>query len=200
MPRTVKLGLGTIGAFLMVLNVIGVTGQLSSSYVHRQIDSNVASHNAQAIAAGDVADLEHQVAAIDATLAQATEAKIKARDDKDRRKAADAIVKQAKSDRDAIAAKLQTALAGKVKAEGESMSAAGEFAAVAFIASATGASMDRVANLVILVISTIPDLLAVLLLIAAGHKPVATPAPKKRARKSTPRRKPPVITRLHAVS
>jgi len=134
-------------------------------------------------------------------MAQATEAKIKARDDKDRRKAADAIVRQAKSDRDALAAKLAAARALQVKAEGERMSAAGEFAAVAFIASVTGASMDRVANLVILVISTIPDLLAVLLLIAAGYKPAGRPAPKKRARKSTPRRQPPpVVAKLHAAA
>jgi hypothetical protein len=58
----------------MVLNVVGVSGQLSSSYAHRQIESNVVAHNAQAIAASDVADLERQVAAIDATLTQASEA------------------------------------------------------------------------------------------------------------------------------
>jgi uncharacterized MAPEG superfamily protein len=75
-------------------------------------------------------------------------------------------LKQGKSDRDAMAAKLQAARAAKVTAEGEQMNAAGEFAAVAFIASATGTDTDRVATLVIFIISAIPDLLAVLLLIA----------------------------------
>ena len=56
-----------------------------------------------------------------------------------------------------------------LKVEGDKIGAAGEFAAVAYIASLTGYSMDRVAQLFILAISCLPDLLAITLLIAAGH-------------------------------
>src|SRR5258706_106648 len=55
--------------------------------------------------------------------------------------------------------------------EGVAISATGEFAAVQFIAGATGASADTVAHAAILTISAVPDVLAVLLLLAAGYAP-----------------------------
>jgi hypothetical protein len=59
-------------------------------------------------------------------------------------------------------------------------------AAIAFLAAATNTDQDRVAHLVILVIASLPDLLAVMLLVAAGYSshqtttvsaPVVVPAP-----------------------
>jgi hypothetical protein len=73
------------------------------------------------------------------------------------------------AERDALARQLSTAQASQAQVEGNQISAAGEFAAVAYVSSLTGWSMDRVAQLFILVVSCLPDLLAVTLLIAAGH-------------------------------
>jgi len=134
LPRSLKVALLTIGSVLVLLNIAGVSGQLSSSYVHRQIEGQVASHKAQSAARADVNDLASQLAQIDATIAEANSAKIKARDDRDRKRAADAILKQAHADRDALSAKLSEARAQKASAEGDAMNAASEFAAVAFIA------------------------------------------------------------------
>jgi hypothetical protein len=82
-------------------------------------------------------------------------------------RAAQAIITSATAERDALVRQL--ADARSTKAEGEQISAAWEFAAVAYVSSLTGWSMDRVAQLFILVVSCLPDLLAITLLIAAGH-------------------------------
>jgi uncharacterized membrane protein len=205
LPLTLKGALLTIGCLLVTLNVVGVSGQLSSSCVHRQIEGSVAAHNAQALAAGELEDLERQVAAADATMAKANEAKLKARDDRQRVRAGDAILKQAKADREALASKLTAARADKAKAEGEQMSAAGKFAAVTFVAAATGASTDRVANVVILIISAIPDLLAACCWLppatSRGAKP---PSGRRRAGDATashaPSRRSRSSRELHAVA
>src|SRR5258708_3816059 len=55
------------------------------------------------------------------------------------------------------------------RAEGDAISAGSEFAAVQFIAGATGESADTVAHVAITTIAAVPDVLAVLLLVAAGY-------------------------------
>ncbi len=78
---------------------------------------------------------------------------------------------------------LAAARSTKAQAEGEAISSTSEFAAIAFIAAATGAGTDAVAHAAILTISSIPDVLAVLLLLAAGYSAPKAPAAPRPARK-----------------
>jgi hypothetical protein len=59
--------------------------------------------------------------------------------------------------------------------EGNAIASTSEFAAVQFIAGATGASPDTVEHAAIQTISAVPDILAVLLLLAAGYSKPAAP-------------------------
>jgi len=52
--------------------------------------------------------------------------------------------------------------------QGSAIAATSEFAAVQFIAQATGSNPNTVAHVAIVTIAAIPDVLAVLLLVAAG--------------------------------
>jgi hypothetical protein len=136
--------------------------------------------------------IERQLAATEGNLAQARQALVRARDDKGRVKAAQAIVTAATAERDALVAKLSAAQTSSAKVEGDAIISSAEFAAVAFVAGATGASADAVAHALILAIASLPDVLAVLLLVAAGYaqpKAVQPKAVRKPARK-TPRRHP----------
>ena len=195
LPRALKAALLMVSLVLMALNVAGVSGFLSSAYESRQLSVKAASHVAEANAAGEVATLERQLQAAEQNLAAGQAALIKARDDKARQRAVRAVIDAAKQDRDAATAKLTAARATQSSAEGRQIEAAGEFAAVAFIAAATRAGQDAVAHAVILIISAIPDMLAVLLLIAAGYasKPANStrkaPTRKVARRKAAPRRR-----------
>jgi hypothetical protein len=81
---------------------------------------------------------------------------------------------------------MAAAQATNAQAEGNAISATSEFAAIQFIASATGKNIDVVARIVIMTISAIPDVLAVLLLIAATAK-IPTPVkPIRRRHKVAP--------------
>ncbi len=96
----------------------------------------------------------------------------------------------ATAERDALVKQLAAARSTKAQAEGDAINAGSEFAAIQFIAGATGASLDEVAHAAILTISAIPDLLAVLLLLAAGYatrKALGVPRPV-RTRKASWRR------------
>jgi hypothetical protein len=76
-------------------------------------------------------------------------------------------------------AKLSAANTTTAQIEGTAIASTSEFAAVQFIAGATGASTDIVAHAAILTISAVPDVLAVLLLLAASKPatPVEQPKP-----------------------
>ena len=140
------------------------------------------------IAAASADLVERQLAAAEGNLAQARAALIKARDDRGRQKAAQAIVTTATAERDALMQKLSIARSTKAQAEGNAINAGSEFAAIQFISSATGASVDTVAHATILTISAIPDVLAVLLLLAAGYTAPKTPTASRQVRKA-PRNK-----------
>jgi hypothetical protein len=104
-------------------------------------------------------------------------------------RAAQAVLNASTAERDAILAKLSAANTTAAQVEGDAITATSEFAAIQFIAGATGANVDTVAHVAILTISAIPDVLAVLLLIAAGY---AAPKPVRRTvrRRKTIRRPP----------
>jgi len=109
------------------------------------------------------------LASAESNLAEARTALIKARDDRGRQRAAQAVVTSATAERDALVQKLSAARGINAQVEGTEIRDSGEFAAVAFLAAATGTDQDEVAHLLILVIASLPDILAVLLLVAAGY-------------------------------
>jgi hypothetical protein len=189
MPRLLKIGLATVGLTLMTANIAGVSGFLSKVYERRQISAQASEHVAQANAYASADIIERQLAAAVSTLAAARTAQIKARDDKARAKAAKAIVDQATAERDALAEKLTEARIAKATAEGDAINASAEFAAIAFIAQATGASTDKVAHAAIFVISAVPDCLAVLLLLAAGCAAPRAPSRARPVRKAAQRKR-----------
>jgi len=181
LPRLLKGALLTVGLVLMTLNIVGVSGFLSNAYERTQLAARATAHTQEATAHASAGLIERQLAAAESNLAAARAALVHARDDKGRVKAAQAIVATAIAERDALLKQLVAAQSTAARVEGDTIEASGKFAAVAYIAAATGAAESTVAHAVILVISSIPDVLAVLLLVAAGHaKPAPTRKPARR--------------------
>jgi len=170
-PRLLRGALATVGLTLMAANIAGVSGFLSHEYEKTHINAQATSHTAESTAHAEASLLERQLSQAEAAVAQARTALIRANDDRGRVKAAQAVLTSTTADRDALVARLQAANSTTAQVEGVAISATGEFAAVQFIAGATGASADTVAHAAILTISAVPDVLAVLLLLAAGYAP-----------------------------
>jgi hypothetical protein len=190
LPYLYKTALMSIGLLLMTLNIVGVSGFLSNAYERTQIGAQAAFHAATATAAASVGLVERQLAAAEGNLAAARTAVLKARDDRGRVKAAQAVVATATTERDALVRQLGQANAAKAVAEKDGINASGEFAAIAFISAATGASTDTVAHIAVLTIAAVPDILAVLLLLSAGYKAPKPVRVKVRRRKVPPRKRP----------
>jgi hypothetical protein len=178
MPLPLKAALLMVGIVLMSLNIVGVSGFLSNAYEREQTAAHAASHTAEAEAKAAVAILERQLAGAEASVTKSREAIGKAKGDRDQIKAVNAIIAAATTERDRLARDLVAAQGRQAKGEAATITASAEFAAIAFIAAATGADQDRIAHLVIFVIASLPDLLAVLLLVTAGF---AHKAPQKAA-------------------
>src|SRR5258708_3401312 len=187
MPRALKAAVLLAGTVLMCLNIAGVSGFLSSSYEKAHIAAQAPSHVAESTAHASASLVERQLAAAESSLAQARTALLKARDDRGRQKAAQAVVASATTERDVLVGKLAAAQASTAWAEGSTIEAGSEFAAVRFVAAATGSDEGTVAHALILVISSLPDLLAVLLIVAAGCSE-KKPAPVVRKRRKVARR------------
>jgi hypothetical protein len=161
-----------------------------------RLSAQASGHVAQETAHASAGLVERQLASAETNLAVARTALIRARDDEARQRAAQQVVTSATAERDALLRQLAAAQATKARVEGEAISAGSEFAAIAFISSATGSSPDAVARGAILTIAAVPDILAVLLLLATGHqvpKPVAPKRRKLRRRPAPPRRSPPAL-------
>jgi hypothetical protein len=173
LPRSIKTGFIATSAVLMTLNVAGVSGMLSNAYSHRVIDRQASAHTTTA----DADLLQRQFSAAERQLSDANNALLRARDDKARQRAAKSAITAARSERDAITTKLAAAHV----AESDNMRASGEFAAIKFVADATGSDQDKVAHVMIATISAIPEALAFLLMLAASYvAPKAKRAPAKR--------------------
>jgi hypothetical protein len=168
-PRLLRGALAIIGVTLICANVAGVSGFLSAQYERTHINAQATSHTAEQTAHAEASLLERQLAQAEAAVAQARTALVRARDDKGRVKAATSVLNAAVAERDSVLAKLSAANTVTAKAEGDAISGGSEFAAVQFIAGATGASADTVAHVAITTIAAVPDVLAVLLLVAAGY-------------------------------
>ena len=184
-PRLLKVGLAAVGTTLVAANIAGVSGFLSNAYERSQIGAKATAHTAQANAYAAADLVERQLAAAESNLAQARQALVHARDDKGRVKAAQAIVTTATAERDTLVKQLAVARSSQAQAQGNAIEAGSEFAAINFIAVATGANVDTVADAAILTISAIPDVLAVMLLLAAGY---AAPAKVRARQAAKPRR------------
>jgi hypothetical protein len=171
-PRLLRGALATVGLTLMSANVAGVSGFLSNAYERTHINAQATTHTAESTAHAEASLLERQLAQAETAVAQARTALVRARDDRGRVKAAQAILTASTAERDRLLAKLSAA--NSTTAQGNAIASTSEFAAVQFIAGATGADTDTVAHAAILTISAVPDILAVLLLLAAGYgKPEA---------------------------
>jgi hypothetical protein len=197
MPTLLKTGLLLVGVVLMSLNIVGVAGFLSSAYEHEQTALHAASHAAEAEVGANVATLDRQLKGAEHGISKAREALAKAKGDRDQIKAVNAMIAAATAERDRLVHELAVAQGKKAKTEGAAIQASGEFAAIAFIADATGAGQDAIAHLVILLIASLPDILAVLLLVAAGFThaqaetapDAAAPAERTTVKKPTLRQK-----------
>jgi hypothetical protein len=200
LPIPLKCGLGVISLTLMTANIAGVSGMLSAAYSERQNASAATQATATRIASASVGDLRKQLEATDATIADARKAVLRARDDKRRVQAANVVLAQLSADRAQLATRLDKATVTQAQGEGDAIRASGEFAAVRFLSQATGTGEDTMVHAVILVIASVPDIAAALLLWAAGHQP-AKPARIVRRKRRAPKRRPkaPQTPALHVV-
>lgn len=189
-PRLLRGALATVGLTLMTTNIAGVSGFLSHEYERTHLNAQATNHTAETSAYAEVSLLDRQLAQAEQAVAQSRTALVRARDDKGRVKAAQAILTASTAERDRLVAKLSAANATTAQAEGDAIASSSEFAAVQFIAGATGASTENVAHAAILTISAVPDILAVLLILAAGYSSHRRPSRNLKAkpvRKAKPR-------------
>ena len=173
-------------AGLAMINATGVFSQLVAAHVGERGAATSAIETKDAalaakidVATNKITDLKGQIGQIDATVAQATDAKIKARDDKDRTKAADAIIRQAKTDREALSGRRQKAddALADLKAERAALGAKGkqietEAAPIRYVAELIGTDTDseRAIRWLILMMVLCCDPLAIALTAAASAR------------------------------
>jgi hypothetical protein len=174
-----KASLVPVIAVLMISNIAGVSGLLSSAYQQKMLDSQAHTHHTGKINDAAVADLKAQIAAADTQIREANAMLLKAREDKDRAKAANAALKTATLTREALQARLSTAIKDQAQGEAEAITAGGEFGAVAFLAQTVGITPDLAARIVIVVLSSVPDVAACLLLLASTPSSPKAPLPQK---------------------
>lgn len=194
MPAGLRVGLGALACVVVVLDVVGVSGQLSSSYQERvsagQATAVAAKAEADAKVAAvqeEIADLDRQIATVDANTGRAADAMGKARGDRDQIKAVRTMATDAEAKRATLTAKRTDAVRRLAEARTEAgrsaasqVTGAGEFAAIQFLSSTFGVDQDQIARIVILVISALPNLFAVALVMAADlgtPVPVVVPVP-----------------------
>src|SRR5260221_8036 len=168
-PRLLKVVIAGVGLTLITANVVGVSGFLSNQYERSHMRAQATAHTAQANAFASADLVERQLAAAESNLAAGRAALIKARDDRGRVKAAQAVITSPTAERDTLVKQLAVARSSQAQAQSNAIEAGSEVAAINFIAAATGANVDTVADAAILTISAIPDVLAVMLLLAAGY-------------------------------
>ena len=99
-PRLIRVALAGVGVTLMAANVAGVSGFLSNAYERVRQPHRAA------------------VASAESNLAEARTALIKARDDRGRQRAAQAVVTSATAERDALVQKLSAARGIEAQVEG----------------------------------------------------------------------------------
>jgi hypothetical protein len=171
-----------------------VASFLSAEYTRAQIAARAAAHTAEAGAHAEASLIERQLGQAETAVAQARANLVRAKDDRGRVKAAQAILTSATSERDALVKQLGAAQASSAQVEGTAIQMSAEFATVSFLAQAFGVEQDVMARIVISTIAALPDILAALLIVAVGYvapKPArsrarATKRPAKRRRRAAP--------------
>jgi hypothetical protein len=101
-PKLLRLALAGIGLTLRTANVAGVSGFLSNAYEHRQIGTKAITHTVETSARAEASLLERHLTQADEAVAQVRQALVRARDDKGRVKAAQAILTSSTADRDRL--------------------------------------------------------------------------------------------------
>src|SRR5258708_4078093 len=184
MSRGLRYGLTMLACVVVVLDIFGIAGQMSAAYQHRQIAGSVTARAEFArvdaeieTVTGEIVDLDRRMAQVDVDVSKANEARLKARDDRDRIKAAKQAGSEAEAKRNALveqrqvkASDLEQLRIKRADVAGNQTTAAGEFAAVQFAAAAFGGSEDTIARIIIFVISTLPNLFAMTLIMPADHR------------------------------
>ncbi len=184
MSRGLRYGLTMLACVVVVLDIFGIAGQMSAAYQHRQIAGSVTARAEFArvdaeieTVTGEIVDLDRRMAQVDVDVSKANEARLKARDDRDRIKAAKQAGSEAEAKRNALveqrqvkASDLEQLRIKRADVAGNQTTAAGEFAAVQFAAAAFGVSEDTIARIIIFVISSLPNLFAMTLIMAADHR------------------------------
>jgi len=192
---SLKYGLAVLASIVIVLDIIGVAGQFSQGYQARRhaadaanmvAVTNAAAHIAQAEDA--VAELDRQLAAVSEEINKISDAQIRAKDDRDRVKAARALKIEAESRKTALLQKraeassvLLAARTEKGAADASAVTGSGEFAAIQFAAQSLGWSEDAVARVIIWILSGLACLFAPCLIAVSGHEttPIKVKAPEK---------------------
>jgi hypothetical protein len=92
-----------VSLLLMTLNIIGVAGFLSAAYERQQIAAKATAHTAIGTAHAAASLIERQLTQAESNLGAGRTALIRAKDDRGRVKAAQAVVTTATAERDALA-------------------------------------------------------------------------------------------------
>jgi hypothetical protein len=177
LPRWLKATLAPLVAVLMISNIAGVSGLLSSAYQQKQLDAQATAHHATKINDSAVASLKGQIAAADLQIKAANDAVLKAREDRDRQRAANAARQAAQATRDTLQARLTAAVGEQARGEASAITSQGEFGAISFLATTLAITPDSAARIVIVVMSSVPDIAACLLLLASSHSRPKAPLP-----------------------
>lgn len=166
-PFRFKVVLTAIGVVLMTLNIAGVSGFLSNAYErtaieHRADDRTETTQEVLAL-------LRSRVAAAEKAAGEASNAVLKAKANKGRVDAANAVLAARERDVDTATQKLEAAMAAHATAKAEVLKGGSEFAAVQFLAAAFQTGTDTITHGFILTLACIPDFLAVFLLLSAPY-------------------------------
>src|SRR5260221_12814948 len=183
MGRGIKYGLSAVACVVVLLDVVGVSGQLSQSYQGRVSEamakgvelSSTSSAKISAVEA-EVAGIDRQIAAADQAIAKAGEMRLKAKSDRGDVRAAKAAASEAETKRGKLAERRsETAVrltnlkieAGQV--QGKAITGSDEFAAVKIVAGSLGWSEVSVGRSGIFVVSALPNLFEFGLVMAAAN-------------------------------
>jgi hypothetical protein len=159
---------------VVMLDGIGISAQLSSSFMGKRNAGQVEATKSYATvdakieaAKAEVADFDRQLAMVDGQIAKANEAKLKARDNRERIKAAQAAIVDSETKRtnlttrrEAAVAKLTALQIDRGTVKGREIEMSGEFVAVQFVAAVLAIPEDRVMQIMFVIFGYLPNLFA----------------------------------------
>lgn len=192
----VRAGMMALCCIVVLFDITGLVAMASSGYQTRVNAVVAANESAMAQVEADLGAAQSKVASLneeihfqEAAIVKADDARVKARDDKDRIKAAIAMKNDAEKSKATLVAERDTAMrnvatltaqVGKVK--GDATNAGSEFAAVQWISERFDVPAKTINTVAIATVSTISVLLFLFMLIAAGHSDTKKPGKRKSAK------------------